>query len=263
MIVRERQPEQRGRNDGDMQQPVAIVTGAAQGIGKSIADKLARQGASVIVVDNNPAKGQRTVEKMRIQGLDVEFFAADVGNVEDVRGVVGMVEHEYRRLDWIVNNAGISKMKPIDVLNVEEFERVIDVNLKAAFMFAKFGAPLLRKSPGAAIVNISSTRALMSEPHNEAYAAAKAGLLGLTHALANSLGPEIRVNTICPGWINVDQDETSLRPIDHKQHPVGRVGRPEDIAHITAFLLSSEASFISGQAFVVDGGMTKKMIYVE
>lgn len=102
----------------------------------------------------------------------------------------------------------------------------------------------------------------MSEPHNEAYATAKAGLLGLTHALANSLGPAVRVNAVCLGWIDVGH-HGPLRPEDHAQHPAGRVGLPDDIAAMTAFLLSREASFITGQAFVVDGGMTKKMIYLE
>ena len=248
---------------GKGQSQVVIVTGAARGIGKAIARKLADQGASVVAVDSDGSAGAKTREELRAAGLDVSFVQADVGKAADILAVLRMVECEYGRLDWIVNNAGFGSGKTIDEIEVSEFERIIDVNLKAAFLFAKFGAALLRQSPAAAIVNISSTRALMSEPGDEAYAASKAGLLGLTHALANSLGPKVRVNAVCPGWIDVGKSADLLRQEDHAQHLVGRVGQPEDIANMTAFLLSPEASFITGQAFVVDGGMTKKMIYVE
>ncbi len=244
-----------------MPQPVAIVTGAARGIGKSIALTLARRSTAVLVADSSQ-QGRQTVDEMKEQGLEAIFCQADVSVPQSVRQVVETAQSHYRRLDWIVNNAGISAFKPIDEISIDEFDHILAVNLRAAFLFAKFGAPLLRQSPQAAIVNIASTRALMSEPHNEAYAAAKAGLLGLTHALANSLGPAVRINAVCPGWI-ATENTPALSPADHAQHPVGRVGLPSDIANMTAFLLSAEASFISGQAFVVDGGMTKKMIYTE
>lgn len=242
--------------------PVAIVTGAAQGIGKAIAYKLASQGAVVVVADINEQAGNDTANTICCEGLDAAFFKVDVGIVDDVKHLIQAVKSRYKRLDWIINNAGISFFKPIDVIEISEFDRVIDVNLRSAFLFAKYGAPLLRKSPNAAIVNISSTRAIMSEPQNEAYSTAKAGLLGLTHALANSLGPQIRVNAICPGWIDTG-DPGQLRPEDHLQHPVGRVGIPEDVANLAAFLVAKESAFITGQSFVIDGGMTKKMIYEE
>jgi len=243
--------------------PTAIVTGAAQGIGKAIACKLAGQGARIMAVDQNAPKGIAFAAEMVSAGLDVKFVQADVGKTAEVSAVISIVEREYGQLDWIINNAGFGSRKPFDDIEVSEFERILAVNLKAAFLFAKFGVHLLRQSSGAAIVNISSTRALMSEAGDEAYAASKAGLLGLTHALANSLGPRIRVNAVCPGWIDVSDHPQQLRPEDHAQHPAGRVGTPGDVASITAFLLSPDAAFITGQSFVVDGGMTKKMVYLD
>ena len=141
---------------------------------------------------------------------------------------------------------------------------MIDTNLTAAYLFARAAEQALRAARGA-IVTIASTRALMSEPNTESYAASKGGLVALTHALAVSLGPDVRVNCVSPGWIMVRRDEEQeLRRKDHAQHPVGRVGRPADIAEIVAFLLDRErAGFITGANFVVDCGMTRKMIYEE
>ena len=146
----------------------------------------------------------------------------------------------------------------MEKLALREWNRRIGTNLTAAFLMTKHAATLLRRS-GGAIVNIASTRALQSEPDTEAYAASKGGLVGLTHALAMSLGPEVRVNCVSPGWIA----HTPVRKKDHAQHPVGRVGRDQDIAALVAYLISDAAGFITGQNFVVDGGMTKKMIYEE
>lgn len=241
--------------------PIALITGAARGIGKAIASKLASDGTRVILIDVNEAACSVAIEEIVSKGGHATFISADVSNAAAVQAAIGKIAEECGRLDWIVNNAGISFFRSLDDISVDEFDRVIAVNLRAAFLFAKFGAPLLRKSAFGAIINISSTRALMSEPGNEAYAASKAGLIGLTHALANSLGPKVRVNAICPGWIDVGKYADPLRPIDHEQHLVGRVGQPGDIASLASFLLSPEASFITGQAFVADGGMTKKMIY--
>lgn len=153
-------------------------------------------------------------------------------------------------------------------MSLDEWNRVIAVNLTGAMLCVKHAAPHLRAARGA-IVNIASTRALMSEPNTEAYAASKGGIVALTHALAMSLGPDVRVNCICPGWIDsAPWQKKSKRKTpqwseqDHTQHPAGRVGEPMDIANMAVYLLSEKAGFITGQNFVVDGGMTKKMIYL-
>lgn len=168
-----------------------------------------------------------------------------------------------------MNNAGFGNWKTIEERTVEEWDEVINVNLRAPYLMVKHLLPALKR--GAAVVNIASTRALMSEPKGEPYAASKGGLLSLTHALAISLGPRgIRVNAISPGWIEVSEYKKrskrqvpQLREVDHLQHPAGRVGKPEDVANAILFLCSAESSFITGTNLVVDGGMTVKMIYVE
>jgi NAD(P)-dependent dehydrogenase (short-subunit alcohol dehydrogenase family) len=171
------------------------------------------------------------------------------------------VERQFGQLHILVNNAGISQFSPVEQLSVDNWDSILNVNLRGPFLCSQAAAPLMKQAGFGSIINISSTRALMSEPGNEAYAASKGGLLSLTHALANSLGPAIRVNAICPGWIHVS--DAPIRPEDHDQHPVGRVGKPDDIAHACVFLASEESSFMTGQRLVIDGGMTIKMIYEE
>ena len=153
-------------------------------------------------------------------------------------------------------------------MSLAEWNRVLAINLTGTFLCAKYSAPHLAKTKGS-IVNIASTRALMSEPDTETYSASKGGVVALTHSLALSLGPDVRVNCISPGWIEVSgwkkrraRRAAKLSEMDHKQHPAGRVGRPEDIASLVAYLISPEAGFITGANFIVDGGMTRKMIYV-
>ena len=161
-------------------------------------------------------------------------------------------------MDYLVNNAGVSIFKPIDELSVGEWNDIISTNLSGMFYCVKFVKPFL--SASSAIVNIASTRAIMSEPDGEAYGASKGGIVALTHALAVSLSPKTRVNCVSPGWIEV-KDYENLSEADHAQHPAGRVGYPDDVAETVAHLLSEKAGFITGQNIVIDGGMTKKMIY--
>ncbi len=236
--------------------PVAIVTGAAQGIGRGISEYLIEQSWSVVGVDlpkSGLARGKRA------QFVPLEGDAADEMTA---KRAVKLALDKFGRLDALVSNAGIMIRKPIRRLTLTEWHRVIDVNLTATFLFARAAEKALRKSKGA-IVTIASTRALMSEANTESYSASKGGIVALTHALSISLGPDVRVNCVSPGWINVDP-KAKLREKDHKQHPAGRVGKPQDIAEIVAFLLDREKSgFVTGANFVVDGGMTRKMIYEE
>jgi NAD(P)-dependent dehydrogenase (short-subunit alcohol dehydrogenase family) len=222
-----------------------LVTGGAQGIGAATARLLAGRGWRVAIAD--------------IRKSEPFFVKTDVSREASVRACVHAVVKQFGRLDALVNNAGLTGPNdgPLEKLALKDWNRRIGVNLTGAFLMAKHCIPQLRKHRGA-IVNIASTRALQSEPDTEAYSASKGGLVALTHALANSLGPAVRVNCISPGWI-------SHKPVsrkDHAQHPVGRVGQSEDVAELVAYLLSDAAGFVTGQNFVIDGGMTRKMIYV-
>lgn len=243
---------------------VALVTGGAQGIGYAIARRLAGVGTAVAIFDRDPA-GARMAAALPGQPL---FIEGDVGSEADVRRAIAAVVARFGRLSALVNNAGISIRKPLVELALEEWERVLHTNLTGAFLCARHAAPLLAAERGA-IVNIASTRAVMSEPHTEAYAASKGGLVALTHALALSLGPAVRVNCVSPGWIDVSgaKADPARRPetlsaADHAQHPAGRVGTPDDVASLVAYLLGPESGFVTGTNFTVDGGMTRKMIYV-
>jgi NAD(P)-dependent dehydrogenase (short-subunit alcohol dehydrogenase family) len=239
--------------------PVALVTGGANGIGRAIARDLLAKGWRLGIVDLPQSRLSRVFSKPT---RNVVLVEGDVGLEPTAGGAVGAVIERFGRLDALVSNAGIMIRKPLRRLSLAEWYRVIDTNLTAAFLFARAAEKPLRKA-GGAIVTIASTRALMSEPNTESYAASKGGIVALTHALAISLGPDIRVNCVSPGWIET-KDYGALRRKDHAQHPVGRVGKPQDIAEIVAWLLDGERSgFVTGANFVVDGGMTRKMIYEE
>jgi NAD(P)-dependent dehydrogenase (short-subunit alcohol dehydrogenase family) len=228
---------------------VILVTGGARGIGAGIAARLAADGARLVIADREAAtlEGARGVICDVSDELQVQTLIAGVQNIEG-------------RLDGLVCNAGFMIRKPIADLTLSEWSSVIATNLTSTFLLAKTAAPLLRAAQGA-ILTIASTRAHMSEPDTESYAASKGGLLALSHALAVSLGPDIRVNCISPGWI--DTQGAELRPEDHAQHPAGRVGTTADIAACAAWLLGPEAGFVTGSEFIIDGGMTRKMIYAE
>ena len=235
---------------------VAIVTGAAKGIGRAIARQLASEGWRLVCVDIDEAGNQATADE-----TDGDAITCDVGKQADVNALVQQVNDKFGRIDGIVSNAGINQYKPLKEWTLEQWDRIIATNLTANFLLAHAAERHLREAKGA-IVLMASSRAQMSEPGTFAYSASKGGIVALTHSLAISLQPDVRVNCILPGWIDTGKHDP-IDQADHDQHPVGRVGRPEDIAEMASFLLSNErAGFITGQEFVVDGGMTKKMIYI-
>ena len=253
----------------DLKDKVALVTGGAQGIGKGITRHFLGLGMKVVILDIDDEAGLETLEEFNCLG-ELKFVRTDVSNEADAKSAVEKTVGYFGGIYALINDAGIANPghTPPDELKLESWNRVIGVNLTGSFLMAKFAIPHLKKSKGA-IVNISSTRSIQSEPNTEAYAATKGGILALTHALALSLSGKVRVNCISPGWIEVSdmkkngiRKKSDLTQADHEQHPAGRVGKAEDIAEMAAFLISDKAGFITAQNFIVDGGMTKKMIYV-
>jgi NAD(P)-dependent dehydrogenase (short-subunit alcohol dehydrogenase family) len=231
--------------------PVALVTGGAHGIGASIAARLAREGWHVLVADLEAAGAAPSGGR---------YAACDVADETAVSALLAGVATKEGRLDALVCNAGINVRKPLAQLTLADWSHVIGTNLTSSFLLVRAGETMLRASRGA-VVTIASTRAHMSEAGTEAYAASKGGLVALTHALSVSLAPEVRVNCVSPGWIFTKGDPP--RPEDHAFHPTGRVGTPDDIAALVAFLIGPDSGFITGAEFVVDGGVTRRMIYPE
>ncbi|MDR8013925.1 SDR family oxidoreductase [Ectopseudomonas guguanensis] len=252
-----------GNDDTPNNGRVALVTGAARGIGLGISAWLVTEGWQVVLADIDRERGSKVA---RVLGDNAWFVAMDVAKEDQVSVGVAEVLGQFGRLDALVCNAGIADphTPPLESLDLKRWNRMLAVNLTGAMLLAKHCAPYLRAHRGA-IVNIASTRASQSEAHCEAYAASKGGLVALTHALAVSLGPEVRVNCVSPGWIDArDPVQQRLEPLsvfDHAQHPVGRVGTVEDVAAQVAWLLSDAAGFVTGQEFVIDGGMSRKMVY--
>jgi NAD(P)-dependent dehydrogenase (short-subunit alcohol dehydrogenase family) len=239
----------------------AIITGAANGIGRSVAAAYAKNGFSVVLADIDVQNGQQLQQQLLDEGFDALFVECDMSDPEAVVNLVKTASERYGRIDVVINNAGISEFTPPGELSVADWDRVLNTNLRGSFLLTREAAPVIKKNGGGAVVNIASTRALMSEKNAEAYAASKGGLLALTHALALSYTDDhIRVNCISPGWIHTG-DYSKLRDVDHSQHPSRRVGKPDDIARACLFLTHPDNGFINGENLVIDGGMTRRMIY--
>ena len=219
---------------------VAVVTGGAHGIGKCIAEEFQKQGATVCIIDKTPG----------------DWYVGDISDKAVLEDFAVRVIQKHGHVDYLINNA-LPLMKGIESCSYEEFQYALSVGVTAPFYLAKlFSAHFAQ---GAAIVNISSSRDRMSQPQTESYSAAKGGIAALTHALAMSFAGRVRVNSVSPGWIEVNGEHHDGP--DAVQQPVGRVGEPLDIANMVLFLCSEKAGFITGENICIDGGMTRQMIY--
>ena len=246
----------------DFTRKVCVVTGGANGIGRCIAEAFISHGAQVAVIDTDEISGNRLKQRYCDMLLFEQGDVADRGHLERfARSVHQTCGH----VDYLINNACFSRYGLLSGCSYEDFDTVLRAGVLAPYYLTS----LFREhfAPCAAVVNIVSTRAFMSQPDTESYTAAKGGIVALTHAMAVSLSGKVRVNSISPGWIDTGayQHEASYEPqhskADTAQHPSGRVGVPEDIANMVLYLCSEEAGFINGENITIDGGMTKQMIY--
>ncbi|PKD44963.1 SDR family NAD(P)-dependent oxidoreductase [Rhodohalobacter barkolensis] len=238
-----------------------IVTGASNGIGRAVAKLFATNYYNVVIADLDAENGNSLQDELLSEGRQAQFIHCDVSDPKSIQNMVKETIKRYQRIDILINNAGISEFIRPDELSVEKWDQILNTNLRASFLLTREVVPHMKKNEKGSVVNIASTRALMSEKNSEAYAASKGGLLALTHSQAVSYSEDkITVNCISPGWIHTG-DYDKLRDIDHEQHPSNRVGKPDDIARACLFLADAENDFINGENIVIDGGMTRKMIY--
>lgn len=250
-------------NVSKYQDKTVVITGAAQGIGNALAISYAQHGANTVIIDRNDENLVRTKKQIEKSGGLANEFILDLTNLKAIENTFSSIGTMFGKVDVLINNAGLGINKTIFDVTVDDWDYVLNTNLRAAFFCSKEVSRLMINNGGGSIVNIASTRALMSEADTFPYSASKGGILSLTHSLAVSLGQyHIRVNAISPGWIETKNYE-GLTSLDHRQHPAGRVGTTKDIVRACFYLTDPENDFVTGANLVVDGGMTKKMIYVE
>ena len=256
------QPKSKRKSEPTGLQKRVFITGGAHGIGKAIVKLFCQYGCKVAFCDVDEKKGMETGKE-----TGAAFFHVDVKQEKELINCMQSLFARWGDLDIIINNVGIHSSVPITDCSLDFFDEVLTINLRSAFITSRelaiYRKGLETPNSYGRIINICSTRYLMSEAGNEAYAASKGGIYSLTHALAASLAPwHVTVNSISPGWIHTAENE-QLRSVDHQQHFSGRVGTPEDVARMCYFICQEENDFINGENITLDGGMTKKMIYTE
>ncbi|BCN25812.1 SDR family NAD(P)-dependent oxidoreductase [Vibrio alfacsensis] len=232
---------------------VVLVTGGSQGIGKHLAQAYLDLGAKVVVFD-----------VVSSTNSEVDFYPVDLGCIDQIEAAFDQLENRYGQVDVLLNNGAIANFnKPLSTLTFDEFSRVIDVNLKGAFACTRRFIALHKGCSYGRVINIGSTRWYQNEAGWDAYGASKGGVVSMTHSMAISLSDTpITVNAVSPGWIQVEGYD-DLEALDHQQHPSGRVGKARDIVNACLFLTHPENDFVNGHNLVVDGGMSKKMIYLD
>lgn len=249
---------------------VAIVTGSGAGIGQSIAEIFAKEGASVVAVSRRAVNGKPVVDEINKSGGEAIFVECDISKLEDVRRLVTGAQDAFGRIDVLVNNAGVNFAKPFEETDLEDWDRVVNTDLRGTFLCSRFVIPKMLEQGSGSIINIATVHTLACLPGAAPYDAAKWGMIGLTKALAVEFASRnIRVNALSPGLIDTQiwQDIKDAAPnLDQCLEywkcniPMGRVGKSEEIARAAVFLASDDASYVTGSNFLVDGGMTSLLI---
>jgi NAD(P)-dependent dehydrogenase (short-subunit alcohol dehydrogenase family) len=250
---------------GRLEGRVAIVTGAGRGIGEGIARRFAREGAAVVVTQRTADEGEGVAAAIRDEGGEATFVPADVARSDDVRAVVAAAVEAYGRLDVVCANAGVGLRETVENTSMDEYDRVMDANVRGVFLCLQHAIPELRRSGGGSMIAIASVASFVAFPVDAAYCASKGAVLMLTKQAALDYAPEgIRVNAICPGFIVTpmldvycaahEDPEAALAEVV-ALHPMGRLGTPDDVASTAVFLASDDAGWITGAAIPVDGGL--------
>lgn len=250
---------------------VVIVTGAGRGIGKGIALEFAKEGAAVIVSTLEENEGRETEREIREMGGEAQFIQTDVSTEDSVRKMVEGVIDTHRRIDVLVNNAGITLFKPLLEATLEDWEQVINIDLRGVFLCSKYVAAHMVRQRKGSIINISSNHAVATLPDSEIYAAAKAGVNGMTRSMALSLGKwGIRVNAICPGftdtphyrkWLAASGNAAAVEEEVRWLHAGNRICTPEDIGKLALYLASDDAEMITGAEIIIDGGVSARLYH--